>query len=327
MKRFKKLLQEVAAANNASFASGGSSPSTKFSGVMGFGSISGDSPAANKPGKGDGKDITPEITAAINAGVKRNSIVKGKETGALQFRGVDGTLYNSPHAAIESSRSDLVKTISTRGVRFSHAITEQILGAIKSNVILITFDNDGKFESAKINPEYRDWDWIPDWFNNPEDDIKPRPGDPGIRPEGDPFNPQIPGPPGFIEPGVISPLDDLFDLFDGEGRWRRRLRDNWDDRYDKLKPNEWKRWQRQYGTSPPPPSEPPGDDFDGNPTENPPGSGQWWHHNPPADGMNTPPIGQPHPPGWNPTFPPGHPSSPYYVPPSDGNDDEAPPVP
>ena len=332
MKSFKRYLKEAAASNNASFASAGSSPATPFTGLAGIGGIAGDTPAANKPGKGDGKDITPEITAAIDAGVKRNSIVQDKETGALQFRGIDGELQNSPHAAVENSRNGILKSAIKSGRRFPYAIGEQILGALKANAIVVTFDKGGKLESADVDPELRWslWDLFeyPDWLNNPDNDVVPDPDDPGIRPQ--PRKPRQIKPhdayPGTPSPGhifpewITNPFDLIFDIWDGEGQWRERVRENWDDRYDKLKPQEWKRWQREYGTPPKPPYNPLDPDWDGNPTENPPGSGQWWHHNPPADGILEPDSsGAPngHPPGWNPSFPPDHQNSPYYVPPVD----------
>ncbi len=149
MKSFKTYLKEKTSANNASFASAGSDPATKFSGVMGFGSIAGDSPAANKPGKGDGKDITPEITAAITDGVKRNEIVKDETTGALQFRGLDGTLFNSPHAALESSFQHLVKTLHVRGSKTPMADAEIISAHIKVGILKPIFDKNGKVKGAE----------------------------------------------------------------------------------------------------------------------------------------------------------------------------------
>mgnify|MGYP001159567231 CR=1 FL=1 len=344
MKSFRRYLREVAAANNASFASGGSSPATKFSGIAGFGGVGSDTPAANKPGKGDGKDTSPEITATIDAGVKRNSIVKDKETGALQFRGLDGTLFNSPHAAIEGSRDAIIADAISRKIPYPQVAADEITALLKNNRYIITYDSNGKPIKGERNlsdAENRDWwptwdDMLPDWFNDPSDDIAPRPGDDTLKPQHpNPFpEPRKPGDlPGIMDPNQdwnpwgLSPrgplfdiLNDIFESWDQSVGQNERLRDNWDNRYDDLKPYEWKKWQEQHGTPPPGPPQPPfNDPID--PVENPPGSGQWWHWQPGGEnGIGLPFFGPNHQDqGWWPSFPPFHENmdNPYYNPPTE----------
>tara|TARA_R110002096_G_scaffold170068_1_gene342052 strand:- start:277 stop:1041 length:765 start_codon:yes stop_codon:yes gene_type:complete len=213
MKSFKTYLKEKASANNASFAAAGSSPATKFSGVMGFGSVSGDSPSANKPRKGDGKDITPEITAAIADGVKRNEIVKDETTGALQFRGLDGTLFNSPHAAIEGSFASLVRSFHANGSKNPMVDAEITTSRLKMGLIKPIFDKDGKYTGAEERAG--DEEFFPDFYVVPNDDGPriPLAIPPGWRnPPKIPFpikGPSIPGVPNipFLVP-IKNPFHD-----------------------------------------------------------------------------------------------------------------------
>ena len=155
MKSFKRYIQEKALGNNASFSSAGSDPTTKFSGIMGFGSVSGDAPAApavtKKPGKGGGKDINPEITKAINYGVKTNSIVKDEKTGSLNFRGVDGKLYNSPHSAIAASYasySNAGKNVFPPMINAK--VAEYISELEKSGQLFYDYDSNGVVVSQNV---------------------------------------------------------------------------------------------------------------------------------------------------------------------------------
>jgi len=329
VKSFKKYLEEKAAANTASFSTGGVAPvSAKFSGIGGV--LSGDI-SANLPQKGEGKDITPEITAAINAGVKRNSIVKDKETGSLQFRGLDGTLFNSPHAAIEGSRDAIIADAISRKIPYPQVAADEITALLKNNRYIITYDSNGKPIKGERNlsdAENRDWwptwdDMIPDWFNDPSDDIQPIPGDPTLKPQDPiyvpPVRPELPfGLPNIESPFGRSPLQDIldgiFDMFDQSTGADERIRDNWDNRYDDLKPWEWKKWHEEYGTPPPNPPQPPFDDL--LPVEHPPGSDIWWHWQPGGEnGIGLPYFGPNHQDqGWHPSWPPYHqnPNNPYY---------------
>ena len=215
MKSFKRYLKEKASTNNASFAAAGSSPATKFSGVMGFGSVSGDSPSANKPRKGDGKDPTPEITAAIADGVKRNEIVKDETTGALQFRGLDGTLFNSPHAAIEGSFASLVRSFHANGSKNPMVDAEITTSRLKMGLIKPIFDKDGKYTGAEERAG--DEEFFPDFYVVPNDGGPRIPVaiPPGWRnPPKVPFPikmPAIPGSPIPLPPMIVPAPNPLYD--------------------------------------------------------------------------------------------------------------------
>ncbi len=224
MKSFKRYLKEKVGANNASFASAGSSPATKFSGIMGFGSVSGDGPSANKPGKGEGKDISPEITAAVAAGVKRNNIVRDKETGAVQFRGMNGQLYSSPHAAIAASRpivkAEMRNVPTLKTVNQVHEYTEVFTDLVKTGNIQLSYGQNGKISRI----EYRSGDQDPvDPDGRPFQTTPPAAQPPVDRPNMDDLDPDGDGKPGPYPPDVIEPDDSG----GGWGRWFVDIIDDW----------------------------------------------------------------------------------------------------
>lgn len=150
MKSYKQLLSEVAA-SAISGGKGGPSlgPATDgdFGSIRGLGINTGDSITANLSGKGFGKkqttkDITPEITAAIEAG-KADGSIEEDENGKLSYRGVNGELHNSPYAANEASTSFVKSTFSSSGVdpKVAEKGAELIVGMKKSGLINYNYKN------------------------------------------------------------------------------------------------------------------------------------------------------------------------------------------
>ena len=101
MKSFKKYLKEKTLAVPDTTAE------VKFSGVMGFGAVSGDSPSPNLVQKGDNKKPNLSVVITVQRGIKNGSIVKDEETGSLKFKSLSGEILNSQHAAIARTEIDL----------------------------------------------------------------------------------------------------------------------------------------------------------------------------------------------------------------------------
>ena len=140
MKSFKRYIKEVAAANTASFSSGGVAPaSAGFAGIGGV--LSGDI-SANLPQKGEGKTETKGVQIIISRAISKGSIVRDKETGSLKFKSVDGDEHISSHAAISKTETDLFARGIKGGVVPTVAQTNaaSVAEFIKNGTLELTFD-------------------------------------------------------------------------------------------------------------------------------------------------------------------------------------------
>lgn len=143
MKTYKQLLTEV----SSSIGGGKGGPSlgaaadADFGSIRGLGLNTGDSITANLAGRGFGKkqttkDVTPEITAAIEAG-KADGSIEEDENGKLIYCGIDGEFHNSPYAANEASTSFAKNLLQTTGMdpTVSEKGAETLVGLKKSGYL------------------------------------------------------------------------------------------------------------------------------------------------------------------------------------------------